>query len=134
DGQRVLTGSDDKTAVIWDAQTGRKVITFQGHTATVTSLAWSPDGQRVLTGSRDGSTRIWAAGSGKALATVYSFNAGKDRLVITPQGYVNGSPGGLEQVAWRKPGTPDFGPTEELLKRFHQPDMVARLIQATMRR
>ena len=33
DGKRVLTGSDDNTAILWDAASGKKIQTFQGHAA-----------------------------------------------------------------------------------------------------
>jgi hypothetical protein len=55
----VLTGSSDNTARLWEADTGKLLITFQGHTHGVTSVAFSPDGRRVLTGSRDNTARLW---------------------------------------------------------------------------
>ncbi len=59
DGKRVLTGSYDKTAKIWDAETGQELLTLKGHGNYVSSVAFSPDGKRVLTGSRDGTAKIW---------------------------------------------------------------------------
>jgi WD40 repeat protein len=53
DGRQVLTGSGDKTARLWDAQTGRQLRRFEGHTDWVLSVAFSPDGRQVLTGSWD---------------------------------------------------------------------------------
>ena len=51
DGKQVLTGSEDKTARLWDAQSGKELRTFTGHTDWVMSVAFSPDGKQVLTGS-----------------------------------------------------------------------------------
>ena len=48
---RVLTGSRDKTARLWDAATGNEIRAFKGHEHFVLSVAFSPDGARVLTGS-----------------------------------------------------------------------------------
>ena len=31
DGQRIVTGSDDKTAKVWDANTGQELLTLTGH-------------------------------------------------------------------------------------------------------
>ncbi|MGH6812924.1 MAG: toll/interleukin-1 receptor domain-containing protein, partial [Methylocella sp.] len=53
DGARVLTGSWDKTARLWDAATGKEIRAFKGHEDFVFSVAFSPDGARVLTGSGD---------------------------------------------------------------------------------
>ncbi|HNG89019.1 MAG TPA: hypothetical protein PK858_02405 [Saprospiraceae bacterium] len=61
DGQRVLTGSRDKTAKLWD-MSGREMQTFSGHASSVLSVAFSPDGQRVLTGSSDNTAKLWAIG------------------------------------------------------------------------
>jgi WD40 repeat protein len=38
---------------------------FQGHSAEVTAVAWSPDGRRVLTESHDGTARLWEAETGR---------------------------------------------------------------------
>ncbi|MGH6937195.1 MAG: WD40 repeat domain-containing protein, partial [Methylocella sp.] len=51
DGARVLTGSRDNTARLWDAATGKEIRAFTGHEDIISSVAFSPDGARVLTGS-----------------------------------------------------------------------------------
>ena len=51
DGSRVVTGSDDMTAKVWDARTGAELLTLKGHTGPVYSVTFSPDGSRVVTGS-----------------------------------------------------------------------------------
>lgn len=62
DGTRVLTGSHDKTAKLWDAATGEQIRTFSGHTHWVNSVAFSPDGTQVLTGSTDQTAKLWDIG------------------------------------------------------------------------
>ena len=57
---RILTGSDDKTARLWDAAGGEVVATFVGHTGSVRAVAFSPDGTRILTGSLDKTARLWS--------------------------------------------------------------------------
>ena len=61
DGTRVLTGSQDNTAKLWDAATGKEILSLPGHTQEVTSVSFSPDGRNVLTSSRDGTAIIWLA-------------------------------------------------------------------------
>jgi tetratricopeptide (TPR) repeat protein len=58
DGKRVLTGSDDGTARVWDAQTGAEIARLL-HEDEVNAVAFSPDGKWVLTGSRDDTARVW---------------------------------------------------------------------------
>ena len=59
EASRILTGSEDYTAILWDARTGQEVLTLKGHTQEVTSVSFSPDGQYALTGSRDGTAIVW---------------------------------------------------------------------------
>jgi hypothetical protein len=53
DGARVLTGSTNATAHLWDAATGEEIRAFKGHEDLVLSVAFSPNGTQVLTGSGD---------------------------------------------------------------------------------
>ena len=50
DGRRIVTASEDKTAKVWDAQTGIELLTLTGHQRGVTSAGYSPDGERIVTG------------------------------------------------------------------------------------
>ncbi|KAK4202864.1 WD40-repeat-containing domain protein [Triangularia verruculosa] len=64
DGQRVASGSGDKTIKIWDTVSGTCTQTLEGHGGSVWSVAFSPDGQRVASGSGDKTIKIWDAVSG----------------------------------------------------------------------
>ena len=67
DGRRVVSGSEDKTIRIWDAETGQIVTgPLEGHEDWVSSVAFSPDGRRVVSGSFDNMIRIWDAESDNA--------------------------------------------------------------------
>ncbi len=65
DGKRLATGSRDKTAKVWDTETGKEVLTLSGHGGEVPSVAWSPDGKRLATGSLDSTAKVWDAETGK---------------------------------------------------------------------
>ncbi|KAJ7636261.1 hypothetical protein FB45DRAFT_1055732 [Roridomyces roridus] len=61
DGTRIA-GGGDRTVQIWDFDTGALVAgPFEGHTALVVSVAFSPDNRRLVTGSEDHSVRVWDA-------------------------------------------------------------------------
>jgi WD40 repeat protein len=63
DGARVVTGSADHTAALWDAATGARLATLR-HDDVVYGVAFSPDGKLVATASWDGSARLWDAATG----------------------------------------------------------------------
>jgi len=44
DGKSVVSGSGDKTVRVWDAATGKEVQKLEGHSARVSSVAFSPVG------------------------------------------------------------------------------------------
>jgi WD40 repeat protein len=58
-GRRIASGSDDKTAQVWDATNGAYVYTYRGHSDAVSTVAWSPDGKRIASGSWDKTVRVW---------------------------------------------------------------------------
>ena len=63
DGQRFLSGGQDGTVRVWNADTDKPVgEPLTGHTGAVLSVAFSPDGQRFLSGSQDGTVRMWPGG------------------------------------------------------------------------
>ena len=68
DAKRVVTASMDKTARVWDADTGTPVGEPMTHGAAVSSARFSPDGKRVVTASWDKTARVWDAGTGKPVS------------------------------------------------------------------
>jgi WD40 repeat protein/serine/threonine protein kinase/TPR repeat protein len=65
DGRRIITASDDKTARIWDATTGREILRLSGHSDRVLFASFSPDNRHIVTASADNTARIWDATSGQ---------------------------------------------------------------------
>ena len=61
DGLRVVTGSADRTAKVWELRTGREVLTLRHHQSALTSVTFSPDGRHIVTASRDKTAIIWMA-------------------------------------------------------------------------
>jgi tetratricopeptide (TPR) repeat protein len=68
DGRRIVTGSWDSTAKVWDAQSGRETLTLKGHTNYVSSVAFSPDGRRIVTDSSDSTAKVWDTASEQLVA------------------------------------------------------------------
>ena len=59
DGTRILTGSHDKTAKVWDARTGTPLLELKGLGSFPSSVSYSLDGTRILIGGSI--TTVWDA-------------------------------------------------------------------------
>ncbi len=57
-----MTGSEGKTAKVWDAETGKELLTLSGHKSYVNSVAWIPDGKRLATAGTDNTAKVWDVG------------------------------------------------------------------------
>src|SRR5262249_19340271 len=67
DGRRVVTASLDKTARVWDAESGKPVGEAKRHEGRVNGASFSPDGRRGVTASEDKTAGVGEAESGKGV-------------------------------------------------------------------
>jgi WD40 repeat protein len=67
DGGRAVTGSHDRTARLWDLNSGQALAVLR-HRGPVWSVTFSPDGRRVATSSVDGTARVWDGRTGRAVS------------------------------------------------------------------
>ncbi|KAH7917042.1 WD40 repeat-like protein [Leucogyrophana mollusca] len=66
DGQHITSGSDDKTVIIWDVESGRQDGQPLRHDSDVEWIAISPDGRRIAIGVKGGLVvRLWDADTGR---------------------------------------------------------------------
>ena len=63
DGKEVASGGDD-TAKVWDAESGKEIISLTGGNGSPCSVAWSPDGTQLALGSGD-VLKVWSMPAGK---------------------------------------------------------------------
>jgi len=74
-GDRLATSNMAKTARVWDAASGDKLLEVCHDSGTwddggIWAVAFSPDGTRLATGSEDKTARVWDAASGDKLLEV----------------------------------------------------------------
>lgn len=60
--------------------------TFLGHTAPVSSVAFSPDGQRIVTRSEDQTAKVWDAAKGQEVLTLKGHTAPVTSVAFSPDG------------------------------------------------
>lgn len=58
-GGVVLTASSDRTAKLWDSNTGKNLQTLAGHDSDVFSCAFNYAGDAIVTASKDNTCKIW---------------------------------------------------------------------------
>src|SRR5262249_55770579 len=64
-----ISGSRDKTAIVWDLASGHQVFRLSGHPGSVRAVSFTSDGDRVVTGNgADASVRLWSTSDGKLTA------------------------------------------------------------------
>ena len=82
----MVTASADKTARVWDAETGKPVGEAMTHGEVVASASFSPDGKRVVTASEDKTARVWDAETGKPVGEAMTHGAGVLSASFSPDG------------------------------------------------
>jgi len=86
DGSRIVTASDDKTAKVWDATTGKEITSLDGHTDLVYTANFSPDGSRIVTASLDKTAKVWDAKTGKEIASLKGYTSSVYTANFSPDG------------------------------------------------
>jgi WD40 repeat protein len=86
DGTRVLTGSADHTARVWNARNGQPMTGPLLHSDDVGSAQFSPDGQRIVTASHDQTAQVWDAQTGLPLTKPMKHDQSVRSAQFSPDG------------------------------------------------
>ncbi len=68
------------------ADRGKPLLTLPGHTAAVTSVAYSPNSQLIVSGSSDRSLKIWDAENGRLVRTLPGDFGAVSSVAFLPDG------------------------------------------------
>jgi WD40 repeat protein len=107
DGQRLASASDDSTPAfpvrgaivkVWDAHTGKELLSLDSHAHKVHSVAFSPDGQRLASAGFN-QVKVWDARSGQELLTFRGHTGPVHSVAFSPDGQTLFSRG-PELLAW----------------------------------
>jgi WD40 repeat protein len=69
-GNKIASGSSDKTIKIWDGKSLELLKTLTGHSRSVYSVSWNHDGSQIASGSNDNTIKIWDSSTGIVLRTL----------------------------------------------------------------
>ena len=87
DGTRLATSSDDGTAKVWDASSGKLLLTLEsGHGDWVMGIAFSPDGTRLATVGGNETARVWDANTGQEILTLMHGMDSAYGIAFSPDG------------------------------------------------
>lgn len=67
DGKLLATAGSDKKVILWEAGTGKELMTLNGHSQGLEDIAFSPDGRYLATASDDKSVKLWNPLNGQEL-------------------------------------------------------------------
>jgi eukaryotic-like serine/threonine-protein kinase len=84
DGKHIVSGSQDGTVKVWDANTGREMLALKGE--AVYCVAISPDGRRIAAGHWVEAS-VWDAASGQRLLRLKGHDNGSiSAVAFSPDG------------------------------------------------
>jgi WD40 repeat protein len=86
DGTRLLTGSADQQARLWNLSTGKLERTFSGPAQGVLAVAYSPLGNRVAAGSGDKALYVWESAGGKEVKKFTHLPAAVRAVALSADG------------------------------------------------
>jgi len=86
DGSRLVTLAGGGMAKVWDAPSGRELLSFSGHPGQISGVAFNLDGSRLATGSEDGVVKIWDLALREELDTLSGHTGAVLGVSFSPDG------------------------------------------------
>jgi WD40 repeat protein len=107
DGTKIATGSQDKTARIWEWPSGKEIRNFKDHGDAVTCVCFSPDGKSLYTASMDHNLRMFDVNTGMLTRTFTGHNDGVSAMAVSLDGKRLISSGVEPNLRWWNTDTGD---------------------------
>jgi WD40 repeat protein len=86
DGKLAISGSGDKTCILWNLETGEAIKNLNGHTSWINTVAITPDGKKAISSGNDNNCIFWDLESGQPIRTLEGHTNEVVSLKIAPDG------------------------------------------------
>lgn len=86
DSRRIVTGSNDGTAIVWDAEGGKPERTIRGDAGKIFSISLSPDGRFIVGGTEANTAVVWNIDTGAMVTTLRGHQADLYATAVAPNG------------------------------------------------
>jgi WD40 repeat protein len=78
--------SDDNAVKMWDASTRKELATHKDRSATLNSVAFSPDGRVLVSASDDKTVKRWDANTQEELSLLIGHSDAVNSVAFSPDG------------------------------------------------
>ncbi|KAG6836074.1 hypothetical protein H0H93_011655 [Arthromyces matolae] len=86
DSKHLISGSADKTAILWDVESKNAIATFRGHSRGIHCAKFSPNGHHFASASEDFSIRLWDLHTRTLVASDKSHTRPVRCIAFSPDG------------------------------------------------
>lgn len=88
DGKYLASGGYDRTVHVWEAATGRHLLTYSGHKERINDLTWSPDSKLLASASNEHerAVHIWDSTTGRAQRAYTGHTGAVYTIAWSPDG------------------------------------------------
>ena len=85
-GERIVTSSNRSSCLLFRADTGEKVLSFDGHDGNIRGASFSPSGNLVVSFGEGGEARIWRADNGGPVSKLRGHTGSVLSAAFSPDG------------------------------------------------
>lgn len=72
-GRIMASAGEDKSIILWDLGSGKRIKKMTGHTGFIYSLSFSADNNVLVSGGADSTVRVWDVNTDETSATSTTF-------------------------------------------------------------
>lgn len=97
-GKPLVTGVGTPKLSLWDPAAGKLLRSLEGHSSSISAVAFAPDGKSLATASYDQTVRVWETGTGNPLQQFKSHSAYVLAVAFAANGKLLASAGSDQEI------------------------------------